>query len=182
MAPSSIFSWQLEGGKVEAVTDFIFFSSKITADGDCSKEIERCLLFEKKAMTKKQRYHFVEKGPYSQRYDFSSSNAWTWDLDYTEGWVPKNWCFWTRVLDKTLESPLDNKKIKPINLKGKQPWIFIGRTDAEAELQYSGHLMQRADSLEKTLMLGKTEDKRRWGQQRMRCLDNIINSTDMSLT
>ena len=76
MASIPIFSWQLEGGKVEGVIDFIFFSSKITADVDCSKEIERCLLFEKKAMTKKQRYHFVKKGPYSQRYYFSSSNAW----------------------------------------------------------------------------------------------------------
>ena len=163
MAPNPIFSWQLEGGKVEAVTDFIFFSSKITADGDCSKEIERCLLFEKKAMTKKQRYHFVEKGPYSQSYGFSSSHARMWEMDNKEGWAPKNRCFQTVALEKTLESPLDSKEIQPVHPEGYQSWVFIGRTDAEAELQYSGHLMQRADSLEKTLMLERFEGKKRRG-------------------
>ena len=82
---------------------------------------------------KKQRHHFVDKDPYSQSYGFSSSHVWIWESDHKEGWAPKNWCFWTVVLEKTLESPLDCKEIKPVNSKGNQPWILIGRTDAEAE-------------------------------------------------
>ena len=82
---------------------------------------------------KKQRHYFANKGPSSQSYGFSSSHVWTWDLDYKESWVLKNWCFWNVVLVKTLESPLDCKEIKPVNSKGNQYWIFIGRTDVEAE-------------------------------------------------
>ena len=82
---------------------------------------------------KKQRHYFADKGPYSQRYGFSSSCAWMWELDYKESWVPRNLCFWTAVLEKTLESPLNCKEIKPVNPKGNQPWIFIGRMNAEAE-------------------------------------------------
>ena len=81
---------------------------------------------------KKQRHFFADKGPYSQSYGFSSSHLWMWELDHKEGWALKNWCFWTVVLEKTLESPLGSKEIKPINPKGNQPWIFIGRADAEA--------------------------------------------------
>ena len=92
---------------------------------------------------------------------------WMWELDHKEGWTLKNWCFWTVVLIKTLESPLEWKEIKPVHPKGNQSWIFLRRTDAEKKLLYSGHLMRRANSLEKTLMLGKikgrnkgtTEDK-----------------------
>ena len=107
---------------------------------------------------------------------------WTWELDHKEGCAPKIWCFQTVVLEKTLESPLDCKEIKPVNPKENQPWIFTGRTDAETELQYFGHLMQRADSLEKTLMLGKIESKRRRGRKRMRWLDGITDSVVMSLS
>ena len=82
---------------------------------------------------KKQRHYFVNKGPSSQSYGFSSSHVWMWDLDYKESWAPKNWCFWTVVLEKTLESPLDCKEIQPVNPKGNQSWIFIGSTDAKAE-------------------------------------------------
>ena len=85
------------------------------------------------SILKKQRHYFVNKVPSSQKYGFSSSHVWMWELDYKESWVPKNWCFWTVVLEETLESPLDYKEIKPVNLKGNQPWIFIGRTDVEAE-------------------------------------------------
>ena len=81
----------------------------------------------------KQRHYFADKGLYSQSYSFSSCHVWMWELDHKEGWVPKNWCFWNVVLEKTLESPLDCKEIKPVNLKGNQTWIFIGETDAEAE-------------------------------------------------
>ena len=82
---------------------------------------------------KKQRHYFANKGPYSQTYGFSSSYGWMWELDYKESCAPKNWCFWTVVLEKTLESPLDCKEIQPVNPKGNQSWIFIGRTDAEAK-------------------------------------------------
>ena len=82
---------------------------------------------------KKQRHYFTNKVPSNQSYGFSSSHVRMWELDYKESWVPKNWCFWTVVLEKTLESPLDFKEIQPVNPKGNQSWIFIGRTDAEAE-------------------------------------------------
>ena len=81
----------------------------------------------------KQRHHFANKGPSSQGYGFSCGHVWMWELDYEEGWAPKNWCFWTVVLEKPLESPLDWKEIQPVHPKGNQSWIFIGRTDAEAE-------------------------------------------------
>ena len=105
-----------------------------------------------------------------------------WELDHKEGWALKNGCFWTVVLEKILESSLDSKEIKPINPKGNQPWIFIGRTDAKAEAPIFGHLMWKAYSLEKTLMLGKIKGRRRRGQQRMRWLNGITNSMDMSLS
>ena len=130
----------------------------------------------------KQRHFFAKKGPSNQGYVFSSNHAWMWEMGYKEGWALKNWSFLIVVLEKTLESPLDCKEIKPVNPKGNQPWIFIGRTDAEPKLQYFGHLMRRTNSLEKTLMLGKTEHKRRRGWQRMRWLDHIPGSTAMSLS
>ena len=99
-----------------------------------------------------------------------------------ESWVPKNWCFWTVMLEKTLESPLDSKEIQPVHSKGDQSWRFIGRTDAETETQFFGPLMWRTDSLDKTLMLGKIEGGRRRGWQRMRWLYGITDSMDMSLS
>ena len=102
---------------------------------------------------KKQRHYFVNKGPSSQGYGFPSGHVWMWELDCKESWAPKNWCFWTVVLEKTLESPLDCKEIKPVHPKGNQSWIFIGRTDVEAESPILWHLMWGADSFEKTLML-----------------------------
>ena len=105
-----------------------------------------------------------------------------WELDHKESWGPRNWCFWTVLLEKTLESPLDCKEIKPVNPKGDQSWIFIGRTDTETETPISGHLMWRADSLEKSLMLGKIEGRRRRGRQRTRWLDGITDSMDTSLS
>ena len=121
----------------------------------------------------------------SQSYGFSSSHVWMWELDHKESWALKNWCFWTVVLEKTLESLLDCKEIQPVYPKGNQSWIFIGRTDAEAEApiqkSITGYLMQRTDSLEKTLMLGKIEGRKRRGWQRMRWLDGITNAVDMNL-
>ena len=155
MASSPITSWQIDG---ETVTDFILGISKITAGGDCSHEIKRCLLLGRKVMTNLDsilksrditlptKVHLVK----------ASSCIWMWGLDYKESWMPKSWCFWTVVLEKTLESPLDCKEIQPVNPKGNQSWIFIGRTDAKAETPVLGHLMWRTDSLEKTLILGRT--------------------------
>ena len=104
-----------------------------------------------------------------------------WELDYKEIWAPKNWCFWTMVLEKMLESHLDCKEIKPVNPKGNQPWLSIGMADSKVKLQYFGHPMGRAGSLEKTLTLGETEGKRR-GRQKMRWLDGITSLMDMSLS
>ena len=121
------------------MADFIFLGSKITADGDCSHEIKRRLLLGRKVMTnlgqhiKKQRHYFVNKGLSSQGYGFSSGHVWMWELDYKESWVLKNWCFWTVVLEKTLESPLDCKEIQPVHPKGDQSWVFIGKIDVGAE-------------------------------------------------
>ena len=117
----------------------------------------------------------------SQSYGFSSSHVQMWELDHKEGWVPKNCCFQIVVLEKTLESPLACKEIKPVNPKGNQPLIFIGRTEAKAEGSIIWPPTWRADSLEKTLMLGKTDGRRR-GQQRMRWLDSITDSTDRSFS
>ena len=120
---------------------------------------------------KKQRHHFANKGPSSQSYGFSSSHVWMWKLDHKEGWVPKNWCFWTVVLEKTLESPLDCKEVKPVNPEGNQSWIFIGRTDAKAEAP----ILWSPDV--KSQLIGKDSDaKKEWrvkekGWQRMRWLD-----------
>ena len=130
---------------------------------------------------KKQRHYFVNKGLSSQGYGFSSGHVCMLQLDYKESWAPKNWCFWTMVLEKTPESPLDCKEIQPVHPKGNQSWVFIGRTDAEAETPILWLPDKRADSFEKTLMLGKIEGRRRRGRQWMRWLDGITNSMDMSL-
>ena len=94
---------------------------------------------------KKQRHYFANKGLSSQGYGFSSGHVWLWDLDYKESWVQKNWCFWTVVLEKILESPLDCSEIKPVNPKGDPFWVFIGRTESKAETPIFDHLMGRAD-------------------------------------
>ena len=107
--------------------------------------------------------------------------VWMWELDYKESWAPKNQCFWTVVLEKTLKSPLDCKEIQPVHPKGNQSWVLIGRTDVKLKLQYFGHLIWRADSFEKTLMLRKIEGRRRRGWQRIRWLDGITGSMDLSL-
>ena len=139
MASCPITSWQIDGETMETAIDFLFLGSKITADGDCSHEIKRYLLLGRKAMTNldsilKSRQYFAKNGLYSQRYGFSNSDAWMWELEYKETWMLKNWCFWTVLLEKTLESPLECKEILTINPQGNQPWIFIGRTNAETEV------------------------------------------------
>ena len=151
---------------------FYCLGSKITADGDCSHEIKRHLLLWRKVMSNpdsilKSR-DITNKGLSSQSYGFSSSHVRMWELDYKESWALTNWCFWTVMLEKTLESPLYSKGIKPANPKCGHSWIFIGRTDVKLELQYFGHLMGKTDPLEKNLMLGKIEGRRRTGWQRVR--------------
>ena len=128
MASGPITSWQIDGETVETVADFILGGSKITTDGDCSMKLKDAYSLEEKLW-----HYFVNKGPSSQGYSFSSGHVWMWELDYKESWVPKNWCFWTVVLEKTLESPLDCKEIQPVHPKGDKSWVFIGRTDVEAE-------------------------------------------------
>ena len=119
---------------------FSFGGSKITVDDDCSHEIKKCLLLRRKAMTnldrilKSRDITLPTKVHLVQAMVFSSSHVWMWELDYKENWAPKNWCFWTVVLEKTLESVLACKEIQPVHPKGNQSWIFIGRTDAEAEV------------------------------------------------
>ena len=129
---------------------------------------------------KKQRHHFASKGPYSQSNGFSSSHVPSWELDYKESWAPKHWCFSTMVSEKTLESPLDCN-IKPAHPKGNSPEVSLERLMLKLKLQYFGHLMQRADWLEKLLMLGETEG-RSGAWQRMRWLDGITDLMDLSLS
>ena len=165
IASGPIASWQIDEETMETVTDFTFLGSKISTDGDCSHEIKRSLLLGRKAMTnldsilKSRDVTLLTKVHISQSYSFSSSHVWMWELDHKESWRPKNWCFWTVVLEKSFESPLDGKEIKLIHPKGNQSWIFIETTDAGARI--FGHLMWRTDSLDKTLMVGKIEGRRR---------------------
>ena len=178
MTSGSITSWEIDGEKMETVDDFIFLVSKITADGYCRHEIKRHLLLGRKVMAKldsilKSRDITL---PSSQGYGFSSSHVWMWKFDCEESWVLKNWCFWTVVLEKTLESPLDCKEIQPVHPKGNKSWMFIGRTDAEAEtpILWPPH--------EKCWLIGKHRDagrdlggRKRRVWQTIRCLDGITD-------
>ena len=123
----------------------------------------------------------VNKGPSSEGCGFFHSHVCMWELDYKESWAPKNWCFWTVVLEKTLESPLQCKEIQPVHPKGDQSWVFIGRTDVEAETPILWPPDMKSWLTEKILMLGKIEGRRSRGRQRMRWLDGITDSMDMSL-
>ena len=142
-----------------------FLGSKITVDGECSHEIKRRLLLGGKVMTNldstlKSRDITLPKGPSSQGYGFSCGRVWMLELGCEESWVPKNWCFWTVVLEKTLESPLDCKEIEPVHSEGDQPWDFFGRNDAKAEtpVLWPPHA--------KNLLIGKDSDAGRdWGQE-----------------
>ena len=128
----------------------------------------------------KQRHHSVDNSLYYQGCGLPSGHVRLWELDCKDDRVPKNWCLWTVVLEKAPESPLDSKEIKPVNLKGNQSWILVGRTMLKLNFRYFSHLIWTPDSLEKSLMLGKIEGRRR-GCQRMRWLDSITDTMDMKL-
>ena len=137
MASGPISSWQIDGERMQTVR-LLFLGSKITADGDCSHEIKGCLLLGRKVMTNldsilKSRDITLPTKVHLVKAMVSLVVMYGCELDHKESWALKNWCFWIVVLEKTLESPLDCKEVKPVNPKGNQPWIFIGRTDAEAE-------------------------------------------------
>ena len=159
--------------KVEVVTDFLFLGSQITVDGECSQEIRRWLLLGRKAMINLDSILNAEMllcrlKPIYQGYGFSSHHVWMWELDYKESWALKNWCFWTVVLEKTLESLLDCKVIKPVNPKGNQSWIFIGRTDAKDEVPIlwpsdaKNGLIGKGPDAGKDLKTGGKGDDRGW--------------------
>ena len=184
MASGPITSWQING---ETVVDFILGGSKITADGDCSHSIKRRLLLGRKLKTnldnilKKQRHYFVKKGPSSQGNGFSSSHVWMWESDCEESWVPKNWCFWMWCWRRLLRVPWTARRSNQSILKEISPGYSLEVLMLKLKLQYFGHLMQKVDSLEKTLMLGGIGGRRRRGRLRMRWLDGITDSMDMSL-
>ena len=165
MASVPITSLEIDGETVETVSDFILGGSKITADGDCNHEIKRRLLLGRKVMTNldsilKSRDITFPTKVHLAKADFSSGHVWMWELDSEEDWAPKNWCFWTVVLEKTLESPLDCEEIQPVHPKGDQSWVFIGRTDAEAEtpILWPPHAKSR--------LMGKDPDAGRdWWQE-----------------
>ena len=167
---------EIDGEKVEIVSEFILGGSKITADGDCSHEIKSLTPWKEscdqpRQHIKKQKHYFANKGLSSQGYGFSSSHVWMWELDYKESWMLKNWCFWTVVLE-----------IQPAHSKGDQSWVFTERSDVEAETP----ILRPPDA--KNWLIGKDPDAGKdWGQeekgrQRMRWLDGITDSIDMSLS
>ena len=153
--PSALFSWAPKS--LQMVTA----AMKLKDTRSWKKSYDK-----PRQLIKKTETSLCRQRSFSQSNGFSSSHVWMWELDCEESWVLKNWCFWIVMLEKTLESPLHSKEIKAGNPKGSQPWVFIGKTDAETEAQYFGHLMWRGESLEKTLMLGKIEGRRRRRQQR----------------
>ena len=168
---------------METMTDFFFLGSKITAYGDCSHEIKRCLLLGRKVMTnldsilKSRDIPLPTQVHLVRTMVFSSSHVWMWELDYKESWAPKNWCFWTVVLEKTL-SPLDSREIQPVHPQGDQSWVFIGRTDVEAEAPILWPSDAKSRLMWKGPDAGEDEGRRIRGWQRMIWLDGITDSVD----
>ena len=186
MASGSITSWQIDGETVETVTDFIFLGSNITTDGDCSHEIKRPLLPGRKVMTnlenilKSRDITLQTKVCLVKAMVFPSDHIWMWELDYNESWALKNWCFWTVVIEKTLESPWTSRRSNQSILKEISPEYPLERLMLKVKLQYFGHLMRRSDSSEKT-DTGKEWCQEKWWQW-MRWLDVITDLMDMSLS
>ena len=183
MATGAITARQIDWETVETVTDFILGGSKSLQMVTAAMKLKDACSLEEKLWPpytafEKQRHYFANKGPPSQRYGFSRNHVWMWELDCEESWVQKNWCFWTEVLEKTLESPLDCKEIQPVHPKEISPEYSLEGLMLKLKLQYFGHLRQGTNSLEKTLMLGKIEGGRRRGQQRMRWLHLWLNGDE----
>ena len=172
MASGPITSWEIDGETVETASDFTFWAPKSLQMVIAAMKFKEAYSWKESydqpgKHIKKQKYYFANKGPSSQGYGFSSSHVWMWELDREESWVLKNWCFWTVVLEKTLESSLDYKEIQPVHPKEDQSWAFIGRTDAEAEIQilWPPH--------EKSWLIGKGPDAGRdWGQEEKGTTEN----------
>ena len=166
MVSGPITSWEIDGETVETVSDFIVLGSRITADGDCSHEIKRCLLLGRKVMTNLDSILKIRDSTLPTQVSLVKGMVFpvvmygceSWTIK--KSWAPKNWCFWTVVLEKTLEIPSDYKKIQPVHPKGNQSWIFIGRTDAEAETP----ILWPLDA--KSWLIWKDPDVRKdWGQE-----------------
>ena len=167
----SLTSWQIDGEIVETVSDFILGPLKSLQMVTAAMKLKDAYSLEGKLWPrlsssssrhhiKKQWHYFANKGSSSQGYGFSYSHVWIWELDYKESWAPKNWCLWTVVLEKTLESPLDCKEVQPIHSKGYQSWVFIGRTDVKAEAP----ILWLPDV--KSWLIGKDPDVGKdWGQE-----------------
>ena len=166
----TIFSW--------APKSLQMVTAAMKLKDTCS--LEEKLYDQPRQHIKKQRHYFVSKDPSSQSYGFSSGHVWMWELDYKESWTPKNWCFCTVVLEKTLESPLDCKEIETVHPKGNQSWSFTGRTDAKAETPILLPPDRRNWFFGKDLMLRKIEVRRR-NRQSMRQLDGITDLLDLNL-
>ena len=187
MASSPITSWQIDGKTAGMVSDFIFGGSKITADGDCSHEIKRRLFLGRKVMTnidnifKSRDITLPTKVRLVKAMVFPVVMYRIWKLDGEESWVPKNWCLELWCWRRLLRVPWTARRSNQSTLKEISPGCSLEGLMLKLKLQYFGHLMQRVDSLEKTLMLGRTEGRKRMGQQRMRWLDGITDSMDMSL-
>ena len=187
MASGPITSWEMDGETVETVSDFIFLGSKITADGDWSHEIKRCWLLGRKVMTNLDSILKSRDITLPTKVDLVKAMVFPvvmygWELDCEESWAPKNWCIWTVVLEKTLQSPWTARRCNQSILKEISPGYSLEGLMLKLKLQYFGHLTRRVDSLEKTLMLGGIGGKRRRGQQSMRWLDGITDSMDMNLS
>ena len=179
MASDPITSWQIDEQTMETVTDFIFSGSKITADGDCSHEIKRCLLLGRKAMTNLDSILKSRDMTLLTNVRLVKAMVFPVVMYGCESWTIKKA---ERQLEKTPENPLEGKEIQPVNLKEISPEYSLEELMLKLKLQYFGHLMGKTDSLEMTLMLGKIDGRRRRGRQRLRWLDGITDSMDMSFS
>ena len=189
---SSVLAWRIPGmgepgglpsmGSHRVGHDWSGLAAAAKTDGSIKKKKTWDFGLYHKMHIKKQRHYFASKGLSSQGYGFSSGHVWMWELDCEESWALKNWCFWTVMLEKTLESPLDCREIQPVHPKGDQPWVFIGRIDVEGETPILSPPHAKSWLIGKDPDSGRDWGRRRRGQQRMRWLDDITDSMDMSLS
>ena len=182
-----ITSWQTDGEKCKQWQTLFSWATESLQMVTCSHEIKQHLLLGRKSMTNldgiwKSRDITLPTGAYSQSYGFSSSHVQMWELDHKESWAPRNWCFWTMVWRRLLRVPRTARRSSQSTLKLISSEYSLEGLMVKLKLQYFGHLMRRSESLEKTLMLGKIEGRRRRGWQRLKWLDGITNSMNISLS